>query len=772
MRAVRALLTSRTSFLVGLALGMVGLRVLTFDHRYFALEIAPNHDMHQGLPFFCTSLHSVRLTGEIAWWSPMAENGYAQYYQSFFSPLAPTPHHFSFITWAQLVRALAWAGVALPEYPQYLVVNFLVLPFLAELAFAAFAAQLFRRRSTILLVSLVWTLSGVGLWHSAWFYFQEPFSLYLLLAAALAALRRPTARRLLLLLAAGVLQATSVNYWTVYNLFFVAILLGTYACVHPTQFRRLARRARGLAARHRAAASVLFLGLLALGAVWAVLLGSILKEQHALHVRYNEGEFTTKQAAERTQPLWTYTVGLFSSALPRGPSPDEPPNVQHAARYLGCPLLPLLALLAVRRWGRRERWLLLSAGGTLAVCLAPPLLLALWKWIPTMDRVRHLFYFYTHYWQTLLILLAGTTLEHLLREGRAKADRRRSRWLLGGLCGALGLVLLVHGCFWHLFPGGDLNVQAALHFAVLTLVAAAPMLQVLCAPTPRSRTVLVVLLTGLLLTDLSKYFAEVCRIDSEHTSRHGTARSSPLSPEARAKVRQPWRDPNPDAGFEGGVVANLPVYGMFWPLNTFLCPPTLSELRDHAPKLYQRAVCGPPLAFSDSVRLVKTVAEAERLAKAEPALLAGNRVLLVQDVPAGSPSGAGAPGGPGLTYRCRKWGYNGFQFELTAPRDGWIYIRQARDPLWRVTVDGQRAHPVRAELLGMALPVRAGPHVLQMDYRPLARRLYWPACFLLEGAVALLLVGALRARPRGAPALGVAPRLKDVAFPQAAPRAA
>src|SRR5262245_7861123 len=110
MGAVKRLLTSKGSSLVALALAMVGLRILIFDHRYFALEIAPNHDMHQGLPFFCTSMHSLRLTGEIAWWSPMAENGYAQYYQSFFSPLAPTPHHLSFIAWAQVVRALSWAG--------------------------------------------------------------------------------------------------------------------------------------------------------------------------------------------------------------------------------------------------------------------------------------------------------------------------------------------------------------------------------------------------------------------------------------------------------------------------------------------------------------------------------------------------------------------------------------------------------------------------------------------------------------------------------------
>src|SRR3954471_10820795 len=101
-------------------------------------------------------MHSLRLTGELAFWSPPTLNGYAQYYQAFLSPLAPTPHHVVFVLWAQAMRGLNAVGVVLPEYRQYLVVNYLVLPFLTFLAFSFFTAQLLRRRAAQLLVSVVY----------------------------------------------------------------------------------------------------------------------------------------------------------------------------------------------------------------------------------------------------------------------------------------------------------------------------------------------------------------------------------------------------------------------------------------------------------------------------------------------------------------------------------------------------------------------------------------------------------------------------------------
>src|SRR5882762_1606197 len=112
----RRALRTRAGFCTCLAAGMVALRILCFDHVYFQCEAVPNHDMSQGAAFFTTSMHSMRLTGDIAWWNPISQNGYAQYFQSFLSPLAPTSHHITFIVWAQAIRALSILGIQIPEY--------------------------------------------------------------------------------------------------------------------------------------------------------------------------------------------------------------------------------------------------------------------------------------------------------------------------------------------------------------------------------------------------------------------------------------------------------------------------------------------------------------------------------------------------------------------------------------------------------------------------------------------------------------------------------
>jgi hypothetical protein len=118
-----------------LAVLVVLTRMVGFNLRFFFFAYAvPNHAMYQGAAFFATSMHSLALTGEIAWWNPTASNGYAQYYQAFFSPLAPTAYSIVYIVWSQLVWVTSLVGLRLPEYYQYLVINYVVLPFLTFLA--------------------------------------------------------------------------------------------------------------------------------------------------------------------------------------------------------------------------------------------------------------------------------------------------------------------------------------------------------------------------------------------------------------------------------------------------------------------------------------------------------------------------------------------------------------------------------------------------------------------------------------------------------------
>ncbi|MCA1557888.1 MAG: hypothetical protein LC731_05035, partial [Acidobacteria bacterium] len=327
-------------------------------------------------------MHSVRLTGEIAWWNAMSNNGYAQYYQSFFSPLAPTSHHLVFILWAQIIRTLSFLKIHVPEYFQFLTITYIVFPFLAFLSFSLFASLIFRRRATVFLVLTVYAFSGIGLWNSAWFFFQEPFTLFLLLAALISALKRPTAHRLLLLLAAMLIQLTSINYWTVYNSWFVIILMGAYWWAYPSQVRRLLVRTKQIVRRHKLASALVMAGFALVVMVWFVIIGSVASEQSGNYisgVTGRPGGYSIEEAQERVQGMRTYTTELFNPEVWRALNSYKIYNEMHNARYIGAFLLPLLVLIPVTFWRRRERWLILSAVGVLIVCLAPPFLLQAWK---------------------------------------------------------------------------------------------------------------------------------------------------------------------------------------------------------------------------------------------------------------------------------------------------------------------------------------------------------------------------------------------------------
>jgi hypothetical protein len=198
---------SRLVFCTVVAVLMLIARYISFDKDIWNLVYYPNHDMSQGLTFFTTSLHSIRLSGDLAWWNPLSTNGFAQYYSAFFSPLAPTWGNIVFILWMQVNQVFHF-----PEYLQYLWINYLVFPFLSFFCLSLFLTFLFKQRLVIIFILLINTLSGIGAWNSAWFYFQESFTLFLLLAAIVAALQQPTPRRLLFLLCAGLIQMTSLNY--------------------------------------------------------------------------------------------------------------------------------------------------------------------------------------------------------------------------------------------------------------------------------------------------------------------------------------------------------------------------------------------------------------------------------------------------------------------------------------------------------------------------------------------------------------------------------
>lgn len=715
------LFRSRAAFCAGSALLMVALRLLIFDYPvFFRLQFVPNHDIYQGAPFFVTSMHSVSLSGEIAWWNAASINGYAQYYQSFFSPLAPTSHHIVFILWAQAIRLLSLMKIRVPEYFQFLTITYIVFPFLAFFSFALFASQIFRRRAVVFLVLVVYTFSGIGLWNSAWFFFQEPFTLFLLLAACLSALKRPTARRLLLLLAAALIQLTSINYWTVYNSWFVLVLALAYSWAYTNRVRRLFVRTRLIVRAHKRASALICIAFLLVVTVWFVIIGSIVREQSGNYISSftgSAGVYSVEEALSRVQEMRRFTTELFNPEVKRAIASYKIENEMHNARYLGAFLVPLLVLMPALFWRRRERWLIASALGVLVICLAPPFLLSAWKAVPFMDRIRHLFYFYTQYWQLLVVLMAGAVMEIVLERAYTHSERRRFLFLTTGLACILVLLFIGYLSFSHLFPANDYTLQANIRFALLALLSTVVLLQVLLFPAKKNRQFFVLLICLLALSDLTRYFREVSLADKSFTETRWPV-ASPLPQEVRARLESTWPAPSLSNGFKSDLYGNMPVSNIFWYDNGFMSHRFVLELRKQPEEFQERELHGQPLAF----------------------YTAGDESsgsLMLQ---------AEAP--QNFSYQWREWSYNDFSFEVNAPADGWLLIRQIDDPVWRVTVDGKPASVVRANLTGMALRIAGGPHEVRMSYRPLARALYWPAAFVLEGALLLLLFLAVRCKKR------------------------
>lgn len=394
----------------------LAIRIALFDWQIIGAQIIPNHDMLQGAGFFAVNLHSIRLSGEIAWWKANALNGYAHYYQAFLSPLAPTPSHLAFYAAISVMSLLDLFHLKVSEYALYLGVTYIVLPWCAFLAFGWLTSLLTKRALAIFFACSVYALSTVGLWEGAWFYFQEPATFTFLLAATIAFIQEPSRRRIALLLTAILIQSASLNYWTVYNLFFAAFAIGGYVCFFPG---KTGEALKALWSFPRLAT----VSVICIAALWMGLFGSMALEQSRQYVRPHAGVegFQPKDAVKRIDyypPQRALAGMIFRNTAWEAPDAEVPHNnPMHRARYIGL-AAGLLATLALFPPSRIVGWLLLVAAATTWTSFAPAPLVWLWTHIPPMSSVQHVFYFYPHFLAQILILLAAVGLNRLLNGGR------------------------------------------------------------------------------------------------------------------------------------------------------------------------------------------------------------------------------------------------------------------------------------------------------------------------------------------------------------------
>jgi hypothetical protein len=153
---------------------------------------------------------------------------------------------------------------------------------------------------------------------------------------------------------------------------------------------------------------------------------------------------------------------------------------------------------------------------------------------------------------------------------------------------------------------------------------------------------------------------------------------------------------------------------------------------------------------------VEVVAERKAALRraADPAFPAASRVVLSEAPPrppalpasrprvqgarsSGAVGGAHGPGGAAPQVVHQAWSAAGARFVVEAPRGGILVVTDSHYPGWVARVDGGPARLLRANGYLRAVPVPAGRHVVEMDYRPAS--LAWGAA---GSGVAALLVGA------------------------------
>ena len=557
----------------------------------------PNHDMSQAVSFFATNMHSVRLSGEIAFWNPASSNGYAQYFQSFLSPLAPTPHHLTFIVWAEVIALLGALHISVPEYSQYIAFTYALSPFLTFLAGTLFLRQIFDNRAIVALLMISYAFSSIGIWNSAWFYFQEPFTLFAVLGTTIAFLRKPSVSRLFLFVGALLLQVCSANYWTIHNSWFLIITASTFAFAFPNQVRRAFIWTMQICRANQSKAIYLLAVLALTVSLWGISLASTVSEQSAQHVRptIGSGQYKMQRVLDRVRELRRSTLEFFNPNLDRALASYKYENDVHNARYVGLVFLPFLMLLPFYAWRRKERWLVGLTVSTLMVCIGFPLLALLWTATPMLSRDQHLFYFYSQYLQLGVIMAAAAALEVIVSSHLSHLAARRLSNVTLYIVTACFTAFVACNLLSAQFPPNDLNLQTALYSFVIILVTATLAAQHLLTKKPISKTMLLTGLLAISLLDLTTYFAHVSSKDAVfshdyllskryrmqvHEPAYLAVRTAKIESASDAKeitlhrdvLKSPWAEPDLSAGFNGGLFKNMPIFTDFWPINRFLEP--------------------------------------------------------------------------------------------------------------------------------------------------------------------------------------------------------
>lgn len=723
-------------FIITLAAFFILFKFVVNDHLYFSLKTVPGHDMTTGAGLFATNMHSLRLTGEPAYWSPAAPNGFAQYYQSFLSPNAPVPSSPVFILWTWLNSPINRIGIVIPEFYQYLIIVYLILPFLTIFFFGKLIQLLFHNRYVTVILSLIYMFSSIGIWQKSWFYFQEPFAVFFLLWAVLKLVYSPSVPSLGILAVALINQCITVNYWTVNNLWFYGIFLGIFFLTHAALCLRAAKKIVSLFRAKLFPVIMVSIPVLCIIFLWLAVTNSILNEQSSNYRRLQQS--ATGYTSEQLPAFMPDTLGFFrdlANPVPEIAQHTNPgSNPIHSTRYLGMILIPIILFIPFIVWPKKYTWLLITALGLTIIISDRTLGILLWKSTPYMSRNVRIFEYYTLYVQLALLLIAGA----LLRQIMAADFRVTFPVKIRSVIIIAGSIVIQLICTLPMWTVPDVVVtqfiRYELYMIFLQVLLSVSLIGISNRP---SRKIFYGILICVLLVDYTVYYRAANSLDHTFTEKKYLAYPGfrGLNQSIRDRLAKSWSKPE-FGDFSGNIIANMPIITYTWPDNSRYMEHTfLAELESAPDWFYLETTYGKPFSLAaDIIRFDGHSSASSNIAQFPVPLQRGG-IFLHAPLPewasyTGQPRADTDINLPGVNYEWKYWSYNYHRIQLDIPESGFLLIRTLSDPLWQYALDGNEISAARANYAAAAIPITAGSHLLEMDYRPFVRRVYLPLSYL------------------------------------------
>ncbi|OGG04272.1 hypothetical protein A2Z33_03935 [Candidatus Gottesmanbacteria bacterium RBG_16_52_11] len=740
-----------TLFVILLSAGLILLRFLAYDRAFFELKQIPGHDMSGGLAYFGPTIHSLELSGEPAYWSPAAPDGFALYFQSFIMPPSPLASSPIVHIWSQIVRFLTLLGYPVAEYFQYLVLQYLLYPFLSLVFFTALVMTLFRHRLTTVMLAATYFFTSMAAWLNSWFSYSETIAVFLLLWSSVSFVKKPTTGNFYLFLLGILYQGATFNYWTVNNLWFWGVLILVAGVFY---FRKIAGAFLTYFRKKSFPGTVMTLTVAGIILFWLVVYATIVREQSDKYIRTSLGEVrnSESQILEDAPDIRRFYAGLVNPFPHVSEIINPSANVVHATRYLGLLVLPGILLSFLVGWKRRELALLTVVVAMSAICAGTPLTAVLIRITPFTDRIRQISQYNTWSLQLVLLLLAGSFISRFLRGQVMNSSRQAVKWLtvVSGTVLITLLSIITSSPLLRTVP----RVPEVLTFAVLAQAGTVALLFL----RYRTRGIAVItLLIAAVGIDGVRYYRDIENRDRAFTEGQYLVNAgfTPLVDSQKQILSQSWKT-DPEQGFAGAIIANLPLLNYIWPDNSiYLENVQLGTIRQLPGWFYNRTTAGPPVEF-----VTETVKSA---GIADPAVtvdlfsepLKRGAILVSEPLPADPPDIYNTEAKTdGFSYRWLKWGYNGHRLEISAPDRGYLFFKLLYDPLWQIRVDGVSRPLIRANIAASAVQINPGMHTVHLEYRPFVRSVYSPLIYLTEAVLGILGLLAFSVRTR---------RLKSVA---------